>query len=148
MAVDENNVRNLIVLTLAKHPSVGCCDGVCAAWQELYDVRNYSSSPYDAKELAIAEHYLFARCRVCSGEVSVDQMKAMVKVYTGMKKVGPLRDLLKSNPQIPTAPPSEEEIVWGLLGATDGEADRMRCNRTKSPPVVTVPKFFKKKYGF
>ncbi|MBI4850163.1 MAG: hypothetical protein HY808_16575 [Nitrospirae bacterium] len=97
MAVDENNVWNIIQITLSKHKSGGCCNQVCAGWDELYQCRNYASSPYDPVELAIAEHYLYARCKVCIGEYSLTQMKAMIHGYDWGKRSG-LRDVLKSNP--------------------------------------------------
>jgi hypothetical protein len=148
MAVDENNVWNIVEITLSKHKSGGCCAQVCAAWQELYNRRNFTSTAYDPVELAIAEHYLYARCKVCSGEYSQTQMNAMVRGYHLAKQQSGLRNLLKSNPDNPTSPPTEEAVSWGLTGAANGETDRVRCNLTASPPLFRMPKFFKKKTGY
>jgi len=148
MAVDENAVWNIVHITLSKHrASAGCCGPVCDAWQDLYNVRNFSSSPYPADALAIAEHYLYARCKVCSGEVSQTQMRAMVRGYDWAKRVAP-DGIMRSNPNNPTTAPTEEEVSWGLKGADDGEADRVRCNPTSDPPKLVVPKFFKSKYSY
>jgi hypothetical protein len=148
MAVDENAVWNIVNITLGKHRGAGgCCGPVCDAWQELYIVRNFSSSAYDPEALAIAEHYLYARCKVCSAEVSQAQMKVMVRGYDWAKRVVP-DGVMRSNRSQPTTPPSDEAIRWGLKGADDGEADRLRCNPAKEADKITVPKFFKSKYGY
>ena len=147
MAVDENAVWNIVNITLAKYKGEpGCCGSVCAAWMDLYTVRNFSSSAYDPEALAIAEHYLYARCKVCSAEYSVAQMKAMVMGYDWAKrKLGD--KLMRSNPEQPSTPPSDASITWGLKGADDGEADRVRCNPKADVPRFVVPTFFKKKFG-
>ena len=147
MAVDEAEVRRIVTSTLAKHSSGGSSDQVCAAWKELYDTRNFASHPYGKVEVAIAEHYLYARCKVCSGEYSKAQMEAMVKGYDAAKRIG-FSKLLKSNPDNPTTPPTEEAVQWGLKGAEEGERDRIACNPKATPPTFTVPLFFKKKTDY
>lgn len=147
MSVDETEVRRIVTATLTKHSSGGCCDQVCAAWKELYDTRNFASHRYGKIEIAIAEHYLYARCKVCSGEYSKTQMEAMVKGYNAVKRVG-FSELLRSNPDNPTTPPSDEAIRWGLKGAEEGERDRISCNPKAIPPTFTVPLFLKKKTGY
>src|SRR5215470_1146264 len=146
MAVDENAVWNIVNITMAKHRgAAGCCGPVCDAWMDLYNVRNFSSSAYDPDALAIAEHYLYARCKVCSAEVSHSQMKAMVHGYDWAKRYGPD---LRTNPNVPTRKPTEEEVRWGLKGADEGEADRVRCNPASDPPKIVDTRFFKTKYGY
>ena len=51
-------------MTLGKHRAGGCCNQVCAAWKELYDLRNLTTPAFDPVSIAIAEHYLYARCKV------------------------------------------------------------------------------------
>jgi hypothetical protein len=149
MGINENNVRNIIVATLANHPACGCCEQVRAAWQELYDMRNYASTRYDPTELAIAEHYLYARSRVCSAEVSLKQMKLLVYGYDQVKRLGEgnsvVRKLIQSNTEIPPSSPTDEARKWGYLGADDGESDRLRCNASKTPPFIARVKFLENK---
>ena len=147
MAVNEEEVKKIVAATLAKHPSGGCCDQVCAAWKELYDIRNFTSHPYGKVEVAIAEHYLYARCKVCSVEYSKFQMDLMVKGYDAAKRFG-FSKYVKSNPDNPTTSPTPEALRWGLKGVEDGEKDRVSCNSRATPPTFTVPLLFKKKAGF
>ena len=80
-------------------------------------------------------------------EYSKTQMEAMVKGYNAVKRVG-FSELLRSNPDNPTTPPSDEAVRWGLKGAEEGERDRISCNPKATPPIFTVPLFLKKKTGY
>ena len=71
----------------------------------------------------------------------------MVKGYDAAKR-SMFSKYLRSNPDNPTTPPTEEAVRWGLQGAEHGERDRLWCNPTANPPVFTVPTFFKTKTGY
>lgn len=143
MAADEAAVWKIIEATLAKHMAKSGCDRIMAAWQELYDLRNFTTPSYDPEALMLAEHYLYARSHVCNGEYPKSEMDAMVYVYEKGKQYGP-GGMLQANPEIPTTPSSDEAIVWGLMGSEAGEHDRLAVN-PKSKPTFRVPLLLKKK---
>jgi hypothetical protein len=87
--------------------------------------------------LAAAEHYMFSRFLVCTATVSSTQMKALTIGYDAKKLLSGLfgRGNSMAVTSNPVSPVSRHVTRWGLRGATDGEADRLRCNSGTSAPV-------------
>jgi hypothetical protein len=104
------------------------------------------------EDFAAAEHYLFARQAVGSGEVSASQMTAQVIGYTTIKKSARILDalvgfdfyepMLRHQRDVPTSKPSKGQLQWGLLGVSDGERDRRVHSPGKKPPLFN-PEFAK-----
>ena len=70
--------------------------------------------------LAAAAHYLFARLLVANGEVSYTHMKYLIASYHYAKRLG----VAPRAGDCPVSPPSDQQSIWGLLGADNGRMDR------------------------
>lgn len=124
------------------------CDRNWAAAYTLYERRNDPNNPKASldEDLAAAEHYLVARAYVSCGIYSVNQMKEMIMIYYGVKKIVPEK-WIRHNPGKPATPASHDQIIWGFVGANDGEKERKRYAPTKKPPLYKKPADFIGKHG-
>jgi hypothetical protein len=80
------------------------------------------------EDLAAAEHYLFARRSVANNFCNYSQMRALVIGYGGLKfglQTLGLGKLMQTTDN-PTSRASIDSVQWGLKGATEGEADRLK----------------------
>jgi hypothetical protein len=113
-----------------------CCGQTCAAFRILQAERRKPGKSLDL-DLAAAEHYMFARCMVCTGTVSKTQMKALTIGYDLKKHLDratgdPNKEATTSNP---VSPPDWDVVEWGLAGANDGDDDHDRCNSGAHAPL-------------
>lgn len=138
MAVQDAQVQKIIndaVLRCAGE--TGCCAAITAAFRYLQAQRRIPGGSVD-ENLAAAEHYMFARHVVCTGQVSTMQMTTMVVGYDTAKAIvrlfPPLERSMRTT-ENPTAPASAASIRWGLQGISDGQADHDRCNQSAVPPL-------------
>ncbi len=147
MPVNNARVIQFINDTLERFRSEsGCCTPVTRAFRDLQSRRRQPGMSTD-EDLAAAEHYMFARHAVCHGVVSKQQMDAMVVGYETVKGIAQLfpdlERLMRTTPN-PTAPASEDSMIWGLAGSLDGQRDHDRCNSAAEPPLVNTDAY---RYG-
>ena len=71
-------------------------------------------------DLAAAAHYLFARLLVATGEYSYTRMKYLIAAYHYAKRLG----VAPRAGDCPVSPASDQQSIWGLLGADNGKMDR------------------------
>lgn len=137
MAVNNARVIGIIGDALALHAAEpGCCGTVEQAFRDLQAQRRVPGASLD-EDLAAAEHYMYARFTVCTGGISKIQMDAMVVGYETVK--GILQavglDSLMQTTANPTAPASQDSVIWGLAGSLAGKQDHDRCNSGVEAPV-------------
>jgi hypothetical protein len=87
------------------------------AWLRLTSMREQNCRD---QSLAVAEHYMFARGAVAQRGIPVAAMVAWVLGYAYAKFVGP--GLLLRTGSCEVTPASAAQVMWGLRGAADGEA--------------------------
>lgn len=128
LSFDDQKVQTYINNALAANSHQKSFEErLLGAFTDLYKQRGREDPNDDNLELAAAEHYMYARYQVYSGESQADVMKAVVVGYDAMK-------LLASLPLIYAVRkfvvrhswtrPSTDIIRWGLRGCQDGEANR------------------------
>ena len=136
MPVDHAEVARISARAIAAvGADASCCGTVRRAFRHLQAMRQVPGASLDLN-LAAAEHYMFARLLVCSGDVSRGQMRVLVRSYDLKKRL----DLAFGDPNSeavtdnPVSPPDSDVEAWGLRGSTDGENDHSRCNSDVEPP--------------
>jgi hypothetical protein len=97
------------------------------AFGSLYAQRGREDPNDENLELAAAEHYMYARYQVYSGETQATVMEMLTVGYDAMKVLSYLplfylfrRFIVKHS----WTRPSTDIIRWGLKGCQDGEANR------------------------
>ena len=139
MSVNDTEVRRIIqeaMNAVPGDPSDTCCGRVRQAFRRLQARRQQPGQSLDL-ELAAAEHNLFARWMVCSGNVSTFQMHLLVDGYS-LKKI---IDRMRGDPNAeavtdnPVSPPDPGVHMWGRLGVIEGGRDHDRCNSGTSAPL-------------
>jgi hypothetical protein len=147
-----SNARNAIALGAQQMDQ--CCGVYSQAWAgripnhpDQYDPnclvaqrRAYTNASLNSN-LAAAAHYLLARYHVCAAKATPWQMNTVIEGYDERKRrafAGGDRDLksIALTPGNRPFPPDFAIRDWAKKGANDGEADRLRCNPSKSPPVL------------
>lgn len=138
MAVEDTVVERLIAEALVKNgwTESGGLDPLEKAFRSLQARRQAPGNSLDLN-LAAAEHYMFARWVVGTGEVSVTQMKVMIVGYDAKK----LYDRVAGNPDKervtanPVSKPDGDVVLWGLAGAEQGALDMKRFPPASKPPL-------------
>jgi hypothetical protein len=142
MSVDNKRVREIInhaithAITHARNTGHPCCGAVRRAWIILKTWRDLPPQVPGARpnsldlEVAAAENYMYARSTVCMGLVTRFQMNTMGLAYYASKRFVSMPT--SGNPQ---SEPDLGVVGWGGIGSEEGEADRMRCNRSADPPI-------------
>lgn len=138
MSVNDEAVQKIIDAELTNYgwETDKCCGTIHDAFRSLQRYRQIPGNSIDLN-YAAAEHYLFARWMVCSGNVSPTQMKVLVAGYDAKKwldsKSGtPNLEAVTANP---VSQPSWEVMSWGLKGCNEGGADKLICNPAADPPL-------------
>ena len=119
-------VYDAIVQTYINNALQQANGNVSLAFNRLKKQREDPKNCDDAS-LAAAEHYLFARWSVASGD-SYSLTVVRVLLYS-MSKLFPIPRTGKCQP----SPPSAGEIKWGLKGARDGRDDFKRTSTGRTP---------------
>ncbi len=128
LSFDDQKVQTYINKALAANShrkSFG--ERLLGAFGDLYAQRGREDPNDDNLELAAAEHYMYARYQVYSGETQATVMQAVTIGYDAMKLLAclPLFYVIrKFVVQHSWARPSTDIIRWGLRGCQDGEVDR------------------------
>jgi len=137
MAVNEKNAWRFICTALERNEerAAGFIESIRAAWKELRDHRQKPGSTTNL-DLTAAEHYLFARWCVASGNVSKDQMIDLSQRYYRKKRWDAFMDAM--NEDAVTAGPAPEPdlgvVIFGVMGALQGAADHAGHKVTRTPP--------------
>lgn len=123
MATDDKKVQEYIDTALKKHARHQRVKQVYEAWLELVALRR--AGCFTEENVVAAEHYLYARHGVASGEYTVTEMKWLADGYDLGKKilVGPLERIARADEDCPVAPPSKDITRWGYKGSDDGHQD-------------------------
>lgn len=146
----DHAVDQLVKAWVKRGTDMGALDQLEAIKNALYAFRNGQVNAKDlapdlvsadAEVMAAVEHYFYARSQVCSGEYSLTSMKVMIVSYQLAKGLG---FDLRHNESNPTTPPSDLQKNWALLGADQGERDRLRENSRRKvvkQPLIEAPVF-------
>lgn len=96
------------------------------AWFSLFQRREEKDPDGDDRELAAAEHYLYARWQVSSGKTWTEVMRIRALGYDVAKLLGYLPPILlvRKLAGHSWSRPSTDSLRWGLKGANDGEKDK------------------------
>ena len=96
-----------------------------SAWYSLYSLRESTDPKGDDRELAAAEHYMYARWQVCSGKTSEAVMRLLVLGYDPAKTFGyhPIPLIIRKLAGHSWSRPSTDSMRWGFKGINDGVAD-------------------------
>ena len=137
MGTDVENVRRTVATAMKNQEknARNFIEILQLAWIELRDRRQKPGGSTDL-DLAAAEHYLFARFMVASGEVREGQMETLVEGYYLKKQW----DLQSGNPNAmavganPVSKPDKGVMNWGLLGAKHGADDHTKYKISRTPP--------------
>ncbi len=108
-----------------------CGNNPNEAWSSLY-MQRQNTDPNDTNvELAAAEHYMYARWMVSSGETNEYVMRTLTLGYDAVKIAGyfPPIWLIRWFAGHTWTPPSTDSIRWGMRGCSDGSNDRARSGR-------------------
>ncbi|PSJ58460.1 hypothetical protein [Kumtagia ephedrae] len=117
-----------------------CCGAYFVAWKPiLVDQRRVPGASLNSN-LAAAAHYMLSRFHVCAGKATVSQMRTFIDGYDSKKRLAIMRGdkdlksmaLTQNRP----FPPDFAIRAWAYKGASDGEADRRRCNSNTDTPYV------------
>ena len=129
MAVNEENVWRLIHTALKRNEAHGsdAIDSIDAAWQELRGLGEKPGGSMDL-DIAAAEHYLFARWYVASGNMSKRQMIDLFKWYYMKTRWVAAMDIPTDDApaDTPVQAPDIGVVTFGILGAIQGAADHSR----------------------
>jgi|HubBroStandDraft_6_1064221.scaffolds.fasta_scaffold330105_2 hypothetical protein len=126
---DDNKVQRYINQAMAQNASYKPIDRQLeAAWSTLYAKRGKDDPDDDDRELAAAEHYMYARWQVCSGKTSAEMMRLLVLGYDPVKLIGyhPIPLIIRKLAGHSWSRPSTDSMRWGFKGVNDGVADTQR----------------------
>lgn len=95
------------------------------AWSDLFNLRGKIDPTDDNRELAAAEHYMYARWQVATGKSSEAVMLILTLGYDPVKILGYIPAIwvarrLKGHTW---SRPSTDSLRWGLRGCNDGAKD-------------------------
>ena len=98
------------------------------AWNTLKNRRDRTDPDGDDRELAAAEHYLWARWIVGSGQLPEAVVRAAAAGYDPAKLLGYVPAIFAARKLLghSWSRPSTDSVKWGLRGCTDGAADKRR----------------------
>ena len=82
------------------------------------------------ENLAIAEHYLYARYYVAEeGHLGWAKMQALITGYNAIKGVG-AKDILPQTGVCKVTPYSNLDVAWSFRGSDDGLQDYLKGSKT------------------
>jgi hypothetical protein len=113
------------------------------AWLALYALRQQTDPNDDNRELAAAEHYMYARYQVSSGETDEYVMKALTVGWDYGKALvdtNPPILIMRKISGISWTRPSTDSIRWGWRGCHDGAIDKQLDQSPRGPmPGLDAP---------
>jgi hypothetical protein len=126
-SMDDHKVQNYINGAIAAWTDTSpLSKRLEMAWSQLYQQREKKDPDGDDRELAAAEHYMYARWQVASGETQEDVMEALTLGYDAAKLLGyiPLVFAIRKIAGHSWSRPSTDSIRWGMKGCSDGAKDK------------------------
>ena len=123
---DDGKVYSYINSALAENSNYQPIDNQLEmAWSSLFMQRENEDPEGDNRELAAAEHYMYARWQVCTGKTWADVMRARAIGYDMAKLLGyiPLVFAIRKLAGHSWSRPSTDSIRWGLRGCNQGVQD-------------------------
>jgi len=137
MSFDHAKVWKIINQSILKSKQTNAHEikAIMLAWIELRDDRRRPGNSTDL-HYAAAEHYMFSRFLVASGEVSEGQMINISNMYHAKKRWDafwgePNREATTANP---VSKPDSNVLAFSHLGARMGAMDHRRHRVKKQPP--------------
>lgn len=96
------------------------------AWSGLVQKRDNEDPKGDDRELAAAEHYMYARWQVCSGKTGSVVMTTLTLGYDPAKLLGyvPAVFVIRKLAGHSWSRPSTDSMRWGMRGVSHGGADK------------------------
>jgi hypothetical protein len=130
-AFDDKKVRAYIDDAMKKNATWTPIDiQLRHAFKYLFELRGSTDPKDDNRELAAAEHYMYARWQVCSGETKEEVMRIMVVGYESFKVATDLSAyVIRKVAGYSWSRPSIDSIRWGKRGCDDGHNDAWRITR-------------------
>ena len=137
---DDQKVRDYIDDAMKKNVVFQPIDNQLGyAWNYLYNLRGRIDPDDDNRELAAAEHYMYARWQVCSGKTNETVMRILTLGYDPVKVLGnhPILFVIRKVAGHSWSRPSTDSLRWGFRGCNDGAADARRI--TPDPDAKPLP---------
>jgi hypothetical protein len=132
---DHQMIRNIVEGSLALATGANAVDQLFDAWSHTRNLRENGAC--GDENLAVAEHYLYARYFVAEGGYTAwVQMQALIGGYNALKAYG-LRGLLPETGVCKVTPFSRADVDWSFRGADDGLEDYRKGS--KSPQKLKTP---------
>ena len=127
LAFDDSKVQAYINKAMAETSNYKPIDNqLSMAWSNLYMRREKDDPDGNDRELAAAEHYMYARWQVCTGKSSEWLMKAWTVGYDPFKLLGyvPAVLVVRKLAGHSWSRPSTDSIKWGRRGCDAGVRDK------------------------
>lgn len=125
---DNNEIHKIILKQMAAANGVSGNDRLESAWSNTRQLREQGGC--GDENLAVAEHYLYARHKVASGGLaSYAMMHFLINGYNGIKMVG-LKSLLPETGNCKVTGFDAKDGLWSFDGAHDGLKDYFRGSTT------------------
>ena len=132
---DPRMISNIIATAFALATGITAQDQLFDAWSHTRNLRENGAC--GDQNLAIAEHYLYARYYVAKeGHWGWTKMQALITGYNVTKKVG-LEGLLPQTGVCQVTPFSKLDVAWSFQGADDGLDDYL--NGSQTPQTLNAP---------
>lgn len=123
---DPKQVHNIITTSFKLAQGSNVLDRLFDAWSHTRNLRENGAC--GDENLAIAEHYLYARYEVAK-DGHTNGMKFLVLAYSSVKALG-LKGLLPETGKCKVSPFSRLGYEWGSRGADDGLDDFLLGSKT------------------
>lgn len=126
---DPIQIRNMVETALTLSTGSNAVDQLQDAWSHTRNLRENGAC--DDPNLAIAEHYLYARFYVAeNGYSGYAYMQVLITGYNVIKGVGG-KGLLPETGKCKVTPYSDLDVAWSFRGADDGLDDYRNGSKTK-----------------
>ena len=122
---DDKKTQGYIDDALKKNAQYPIDTQLFSAWSYLYNLRGKIDPTDDNRELAAAEHYMYARWQVGTGNSSEAVMLILTMGYDPIKILGyiPAVWIARRLKGHTWSRPSTDSLRWGMRGCNDGAKD-------------------------
>jgi hypothetical protein len=125
---DHNKVHQIILERLKAAKGAFAIDRLFSAWSDTRNLRENGGC--SDENLAIAEHYLYARYYVAdNGFTGWAYMQALITGYEGIKMFGG-KGLLPETGKCKVTPFDPKAALWALDGTDDGLSDYRKGSKS------------------
>jgi hypothetical protein len=126
---DHQMIRNMVEGALTLSEGANAIDQLRDAWSHTRNLRE--NGMCSDGNLAVAEHYLYARYYVAeNGHSGWAWMQALITGYNTIKVFGG-KDILPETGKCKVTSFSQEDVDWSFRGSDDGLRDYMKGSKTK-----------------